>query len=81
MGIGAGIFLVAVGAVLAFAVHVNSGGAVDIHTVGWILMGAGALGLLLSLIFWSSWAGPGYFARRNGPPDGVTSRTTTIEQP
>ena len=36
MGLGVGIFLIAVGAILAFAVNSTSG-AVDIHTVGWIL--------------------------------------------
>jgi hypothetical protein len=30
---------------------------IDIEIVGWILMAAGGLGLLLSLIFWSSWGG------------------------
>jgi hypothetical protein len=57
MGIGVGIFLIAVGAVLAFAVHATTSG-VDLHTVGYILMGVGGLGILLSLIFWSSWGGP-----------------------
>ena len=63
MGLGVGIFLVAVGAILAFAVHASTS-AVNINTVGWILMVVGAIGILLSLIFWSSWAGPGYFSRR-----------------
>jgi Domain of unknown function (DUF6458) len=72
MGLGVGIFLVAVGAILAFAVHATTS-AVNIHTVGWILMAVGAIGILLSLIFWSTWAGPGYFSRRRtvvdeGPP-------------
>jgi len=49
MGIGVSIFLLAVGAILAFAVHANVAG-VDIHVVGWILMAAGALGVLLSLV-------------------------------
>lgn len=49
MGIGAGIFLIAVGAILAFAVHATVAG-VDIHVIGWILMGAGVLGLLMSLL-------------------------------
>jgi hypothetical protein len=59
MGLGVSIFLIAVGAV---------------HTVGWILMGVGAAGALLSMIYWSSWAGPGYWSRRrttyveDGPP-------------
>jgi Domain of unknown function (DUF6458) len=74
MGLGVGIFLVAIGAILAFAVHATSS-AVNIHTVGWILMVVGAVGILLSLIFWSSWAGPGYFTGRRrayveeGPPN------------
>ena len=72
MGLGVGIFLVAVGAILAFAVHATTS-AVNVHTVGWILMAVGAIGILLSLIFWSTWAGPGYFSRRRtvvdeGPP-------------
>jgi Flp pilus assembly protein protease CpaA len=49
MGIGFSIFLLAVGAILAFAVHATVAG-VDIHVVGWILMGAGALGLILTMI-------------------------------
>jgi hypothetical protein len=77
MGIGVGILLVAAGAILAFAVHANTSG-VDINTIGWILLGVGAFGILLSLIFWSSWAGPGYWShghRRTtyvdeGPPPG-----------
>jgi hypothetical protein len=82
MGLGVGILLLAVGAVLAFAVKVNpTGGAVDIHTIGWILIGVGALGIVLSMAFWSSWAGPGRFSRRTTDvgPTGET-RTTTIDQ-
>jgi hypothetical protein len=73
MGLGVGIFLTALGAILAFAVSADVSG-VNIHTVGWILMIVGIAGVLLSLIFWSSWAGPGYFTRRRtayvdeGPP-------------
>ncbi len=63
MGLGVGLILAAVGAVLAFAVNTIVNG-VDIHTIGWILLIVGIVGILLSLIFWSSWAGPGYFNRR-----------------
>ena len=63
MGIGVSIILIAVGAVLAFAVHASTSGF-NIHTVGWILLAVGALGILLSLIFWSSWGGVG------GPANG-----------
>jgi hypothetical protein len=63
MGLGVGLILAAVGAVLAFAVNTTVNG-VDIQTIGWILLIVGIVGILLSLIFWSSWAGPGYFSRR-----------------
>jgi membrane protein YdbS with pleckstrin-like domain len=75
MGLGVGIFLIAVGAILAFAVNATSG-AVDVHTVGWILMGVGLVSVLLALMFWQSWAGPGYWTTRRrtyvdeGPPVG-----------
>jgi len=49
MGIGFSIFLLAVGAILAFAVSTTVAG-VDIHVVGWILMAAGALGLVLTMM-------------------------------
>jgi hypothetical protein len=55
MGIGISIFLLAVGAILAFAVTATVSG-LELATVGWILMIVGALGLVLSLLFWSSWA-------------------------
>jgi hypothetical protein len=73
MGLGVSLILIAVGAVMAWAVHVNTTGF-DIHTVGYILLVVGIIGGLLSMIFWSSWAGPGYFthSRRTyvdeGPP-------------
>jgi hypothetical protein len=56
MGIGVSLLLVAVGAVLAFAVNATVNG-LDLVTVGWILMIVGGVGVLLSLIFWSSWGG------------------------
>ena len=58
MGIGASLFLIAIGAILAFAVNVDAD-AFDIDTVGVILMVVGAIGALLSLMFWSSWGGFG----------------------
>lgn len=72
MGLGVSLFLIAVGAVLTWAVTADVG-SVDIDVVGVILMIVGAVGLLLSLLFWSSWGGPGYWTRRRtyveeGPP-------------
>lgn len=49
-GIGFGIFLVAVGAILRYAVTAELAG-IDIGTVGVILMVAGAVLFLLSLFF------------------------------
>jgi hypothetical protein len=49
MGIGASIFLIAIGAILTFAVHASLSG-VSIQTVGIILMVAGALGLIVTLL-------------------------------
>ncbi|MDP9167492.1 MAG: DUF6458 family protein [Actinomycetota bacterium] len=51
MGIGASVFLLAVGAILAFAVQ-NAISGIDLTAIGYILMVAGALGLLMTtLIF------------------------------
>ena len=61
MGIGVSLVLIAVGAVLAFAVHVTGQGF-NVHTIGIILLVVGAIGVLLSMIFWSSWGG---FGRRD----------------
>ena len=63
MGIGVSMILVAAGAILIWAVHVSTNGAVNLHTVGWILLIVGAVGAFLSLIFWSSWGGFGGPAR------------------
>jgi hypothetical protein len=52
MGIGVGIFLMALGAILTFAVDWKVAG-LDLHAVGWILMIAGAGGLVLFFYFWN----------------------------
>lgn len=49
MRVGPGIALLALGAILAFAVSDNISG-VDLTTIGWILMGAGVLGIILGLV-------------------------------
>lgn len=53
MGIGVSVFLLAVGAILAFAIEVTTEG-VNLNTIGIILMIVGAIGLLVSLVFASS---------------------------
>jgi hypothetical protein len=66
MGISVSLLLIAAGAVLLFATTLN--------TIGWILLIVGAIGILLSLIFWSAWGGCG-----GGAPAGGR-RTTVIEE-
>jgi Domain of unknown function (DUF6458) len=65
MQIGSSLFLIAVGAILAFAVTADISG-LDIAVVGWILMAVGAIGLLFSLFFLSS---------------GRSRRTAVVERP
>lgn len=50
MYIGAGVALLVVGAILAFAVTDQSIGALDLEAIGWICMAGGALAILLSLL-------------------------------
>src|SRR5256885_8052887 len=70
VGIGGSIFLIAVGAILAFAVHVSVGW-LSLNVVGVVLMIAGLVGLLLTMWFWSN-------RRRQTPvpvePDRVPER-------
>jgi hypothetical protein len=76
MGIGVSIFLIAVGAVLAFAVEAEVSG-LDIQVVGWILLAVGAAGILLSLLFWSSWGGWG---RREVVEERPARRETVVRE-
>ncbi len=56
MSIGASLFLIAVGAILTWGVHVTNTSGFDINTIGMILMIVGVIGLFLSFLFWSSFA-------------------------
>jgi hypothetical protein len=59
---------------LRFAVSVTTTGF-NIHSIGIILMIVGALGLVLSMVFWSSWGGfgggGGYRRQRRVSSDGA----------
>lgn len=63
MGIGISVFLLAVGAILAFAVDVSVQG-LNLDTIGIILMIVGAIGLLMSALFMSSFSPYGRGADR-----------------
>jgi hypothetical protein len=54
MGIGVSVFLMAVGAILAFAVTMPADG-IELDTVGVILIILGLVGLLASLVWWDGW--------------------------
>jgi len=75
MGISLSILLIAVGAVLAWAVNAEVSG-IDIQVAGIILVIVGAVGLVLSLVFWSSWGGFGSRDRA----DGGGQNTTVVER-
>jgi hypothetical protein len=70
MGISLSILLIAVGAILAWAVNAQVA-SIDIQVAGIILVIVGAIGLVASLIFWSSWGG---FGNR----DSSSGQNTTV---
>jgi hypothetical protein len=65
MGIGTSLFLIAIGAILYFAVNADVSG-LEISTIGLILMIVGAIGLLISLFFLGS--------MRRGPTERTVVR-------
>jgi hypothetical protein len=69
MGIGVSIFLIALGAILAFAVDVSSGG-IDLNTIGVILMVVGVVGLAVTMLIMNGGGGGWY---------GGGRRTTVVE--
>jgi hypothetical protein len=73
MGLGASLFLIAAGAILIWGVTGEVAG-LDVDAIGAILMVIGIIGLILSMIFWSTWGGLGGRRRatyvEEGPPAG-----------
>lgn len=76
MGIGTSIFLLAVGAILRYAITVTTTG-INLHAVGDILMIVGIVGIVISLVFWSSWGGFGGYGRPRGT---LMDRRTVVER-
>jgi hypothetical protein len=84
MGISVSILLIAVGAILTWGVTAEAQG-LDVNAIGVILLIVGLLGLVVSMIFWSSWGG---FQRRTayvegGPVRRVAAprrRSTVVEE-
>ena len=84
MTIGAGLVLIAVGAILRFGISTVSTHGVAIHTIGDILMIVGVIGVLLWLVVWAPWGARSRRAayRRPGPPDEVvTTRRYPADSP
>ena len=77
MGISVSILLIAVGAILTWGVTTEAEG-LNINNIGVILMIVGLLGLVISMIFWSSFGG---FRRRTAYVEGGPVRTTTAAAP
>ena len=74
MGIIPSLIVVAVGAILDFAITVTNSHGINLHTIGVILMVVGGIGFVLSLIFWGSWGG----LHRPTSTVGVTTRRETL---
>jgi hypothetical protein len=56
MGLGVSLLLIAVGAILVWGLQSDVAGISE-DAIGVILMVVGAVGLILSMMFWSSWGG------------------------
>jgi hypothetical protein len=56
MRIGAGLLLIAVGAILRFGISTVSTHGIAIHTIGNILMLVGILGVVLWMVVWAPWS-------------------------
>jgi Domain of unknown function (DUF6458) len=75
MGISLSLFLIAAGAILAWAVNAEVSG-IDVQAAGVILMVVGVIGFIASLVFWSSWGG---FGNRDASAGGGQN-TTIVER-
>ncbi len=89
MGLAVSLIIIAVGAVLTFAVHPAHEGSVDPQTVGVILMVVGLAAFIIDLLLFAPW-GPGYMRRRTvatgapargyGYPRRAPGRRTVVEE-
>ena len=75
MTIGAGLLLIAIGAILRFGISTVSTHGFGVHTIGDILMVVGAIGVVLWLIVWAPWGARARSRRQvyadELPPDEV----------
>ena len=88
MGLPVSLILIAVGAILAFAVNQSDPNPpVDVDVVGWILLLVGLVGGLLSLLLWErlgpgalGWHRGGYAGPPAGGPGYAPRRRTVVEE-
>ena len=85
MGIPVSLILIAAGAILTWGVTDEPSG-LNLDAIGVILMVVGIIGLVLTLLLWQSWWGPGYWGRGAYVEDapgrawyGRRRRTTYVE--
>jgi Domain of unknown function (DUF6458) len=79
MGIGTSIFLIALGAILRFAVTASVSG-IEIATVGTILLVVGIIGLLISLLYTTIWADRSRPAAADRAPAAPADREVVRER-
>ena len=81
MRIGAGLLLIAVGAILRFAISTVSSHGVAIHTIGDILMLVGVIGVVLWMVVWAPWTRSHRPAYRDEVPAYREERRVYREEP
>jgi len=77
MGIIPSLIVVAIGAILDFAITVTNSHGFNLHTIGVILMIVGGIGFLVSCAFWSSWGG---FHRTTSSVGGAVTTRRTVSR-
>ena len=73
MGIVLSLLMIAVGAIIRFAVTAKGNGF-NVGTAGMVLMIVGAIGAVLSIAFWASWGGFGHRGT------GTTTQSTVVRE-
>jgi hypothetical protein len=62
MGFVVSLLIIALGAILTWGVN-DTSSSVNLDVIGVVLMCVGLVGFILTMFFWESWWGPGYFRR------------------
>ena len=76
MGLTVSMLMILAGAIMRFAVSAQSKGW-NVHTTGVVLMVVGAIGAVLSIVYWASWGG---FGRGRRAGDAMPQQTTVVRE-